>query len=147
MTFTYGNDPANSNRDAVRVLLNDVTESTALLTDETVAWLLSAHPNVWYAAAAGADMLAAQNASSVSEKQVGDLKVKYGAGDIAAQWSSRAAELRRLGAVKGFKAYSGGISIADKDSQESDSDWDRPGVSLGMHSATESQSTSGRWDF
>ena len=150
MTFTYTNDPANSNRDAVRVLINDITESSNSLSDETIAWLLAQNSNVWYAAADGADMFASLYAGDVTEKQVGDLKVKVGGGDPVARWRQRADDLRAKGAIKGFTAYSGGISIADKNSELEDSDRLPDQAYIGQHDNHDtgaSSSTSGRWDF
>lgn len=150
MTFTYSNDPSNSNRDAVRVLVNDTTETTNSITDETITWLLEVNGNVWYAAADAAELFASVYANAVSEKQVGDLKVKSGGGDPAARWRERATDLRAKGGVKGFTAYSGGISIADKDAELADSDRPADQAWVGMHDDTDygaSNSTSGRWRF
>ncbi len=128
-------------------MLDDRTETTDSLSDETIAWLLGQHSNVWYAAAAGADIIGASFTSSVSEKQVGDLKIKTGAGDPAKQYKTLAESLRRQAAVNGFGAYSGGISRSDKDAQREDTDWDRGSAEIGMHDNPNANSTSGVWRF
>ena len=152
MSFTFTNDPASSNRDAIRILLNDTAgpEGSEALSDETIAWLLTENSSVYYAAAAGADAIASQFTSSVSEKQVGDLRTKKGGGDPAAQYVKLAASLRSQAAIKGFKAYSGGISISDKTSQLDDTDRLPDDAAIGMHDnedGTLAGSTSGRWNF
>ena len=149
MSFTFINDPANVERDAVRVLINDTSETSNSLSDETIAWLLSEHSNVWYAAAAGCDIFASTYASAVTEKQVGDLKLKAGAGDPAKQWHEMAKRYRTQAAVKGFKAYSGGISIADAETELSDSDRPSDQAAVGMHDNIEdgASSTGERWWF
>ena len=52
MTWTYGNDPTNSSRDAVRYLVGDTDSNLAFVTDEEIAWALSQNSNNAYAAAA-----------------------------------------------------------------------------------------------
>jgi hypothetical protein len=147
VSFTFINDPANVDRDKVRVLINDTSETTNSLSDETIAWLLSEHSNVWYAAAAACDLFAGTYASAVSEKQVGDLKLKTGAGDPAKQWHDMAKRYRTQAAVKGFKAYSGGISISDADSELADSDRPADQATVGMHDNDGGGSTGARWWF
>jgi hypothetical protein len=150
MSFTFTNDPANSDRDALRILVNDRTETGHDLSDETIAWLLTENGNVYYAAAQAAEIIGSQYTSSVAEKQVGDLKIKRGdsSGDVAGKYKQLAQDLRRQGGIAGFNAFSGGISIADKDDELSDSDRPQDEAAVGMHDAVAvAASTSGRWDF
>ncbi len=133
--MSYGGDPANSNTDAVRALLRDTSTSAPLLTDNEVSWLVADYPSVHYAAAAGADMIAGGKTESVTLKRVGDLTLQKGGSKvgIAMEYRSLAKQLRLTAATRGVKPYTGGISIADKDSIEGDTDWDRPAAKIGMH--------------
>ena len=147
--MVYGGDPANSNNDAVRALLGDTSTSTALLSDSEVSWLVASHPNVYYTAAVGADMLFANNATSVTSKKVGDLSLVLGGGaGGATNYKQLGEELRLTAARMGVKGYAGGISVSDKDTQIGDTDWDRSEIELGMHDYdTASNSTSGVMNF
>ena len=51
MTWTYGNDPENSERDAVRLLVGDTNTNDQLVTDEEVQYALSQSRTVPGAAA------------------------------------------------------------------------------------------------
>jgi len=146
--MAYGGDPANSNNDAVRALLGD-TSSTALLSDNEVAWLVASHPNVYYAASVGADMLFAKNAEAVVSKKVGDLSLLKGdaSGGVARNYKTLGEQLRLTAARMGVKGFAGGISVSDKDTQVGDSDWDNPGIGLGMHDYDTANSTSGVMSF
>jgi len=143
--MVYGGDPAGSDNDAVRALLGDTSTSTALLSDSEVSWLVAQHANVYYAASVGADMLFANNANAVVSKKVGDLALMTGSvsGGVSLNYQQLSAELRATAARLGVAPFAGGISIADKDTQIGDSDWDNPDISLGMHDYDTANSTSG----
>lgn len=141
MSFTYTNDPANSDRDAVRVMLDDTVEASEKLSDETIAWLLDSYSNVWFAGAAGAELIGGQQSAAVNMTRVGDLQITSGAGNIGGQYRDLAKRLREQGLRKGVAPYAGGISVADKESQEDDTDWDRTPVKLGIHDNPGNSST------
>ena len=133
--FTFTNSPATSNRDAVRVLVNDTTETGHALSDATIAWLLSSHSSLWFAAAAAAELIAGQFSADVTEKQVGDLRLKKGGAgsDPATQYRMLAKHLRTRGALLGAKGpFSGGISQTENTNALSDSDYERPRFAVGM---------------
>lgn len=140
-TWTYSGDPRSSPRDAVRFLIRDTNEADQHLSDEEIAFLLGASGNnPWRAAVLGADRLAAdyaaRSASGVSQKTVGPLSISYSFSEAAQSFREIGADLRRqaaLGFGSAFAAYSGGISKADKDSAEADTDWDQPYFTSGMH--------------
>ncbi len=144
MTFTFTNDPANSNRDAVRVLVDDRTESGHRLSDETIAWLLTSEANLWYAAAAAADTLASQFADAVTTKQVGDLRLTKGdnVGNVAGSYRTLAARLRRTAAMNGAAPFSGGIGKAANRTANDDTDWAKPQFAVAMHDNPPSASVS-----
>jgi hypothetical protein len=130
MSFTYGNNPGGSNRDAVRFLLRDTTETGHLLSDEEITWLLAQRSNVYFAAAMGASTIVAKYGAEV-DRTIGDLRIA-GGGEKVTNYRNLAAELRRLGAT-GAVPYTGGISKSDKNTADADTDWSRGSFQVGMH--------------
>lgn len=128
--MTYSGDPAASTTDAVRFLLNDTTNvvATEELTDTEIEWLLAETGNVYSASAMGARKLGAKYAGTADSKSVGPLSISRSGSsqrwyDLAKQLESKA----KLGlAGVALQPFSGGISSADKETQESDTDWDKP---------------------
>lgn len=129
MSFTFTNNPENTPRDLVRILVNDTAEGSEKVSDETIAWALSSQPSSLLAAAAVADVIAGQFAEQISKKQVGDLALWYA--DQAGHYRSLAKTLRLQG-VSGAKPYTGGISISDKQAKESDTDRPLPAFAIGQ---------------
>lgn len=133
MAFTYGEDPANSNRDAVRFLLRDTEESTAAFNDAEIEWLLLQKPNVYRAAALGARTKAAEANDDVASKTVGSLTLTYS--ERATKWLDLAESLESQadkGIGSSFAPYSGGISKTDKELIASDEDMTEPDFYRGM---------------
>lgn len=151
MTWTFTNNPANSNRDLVRILISDTNTNSQLLSDEYIAYTLSVKPNAYLAAELCAKTLinstAAASAylnSNVTKKKVGDLELTYGGGGgggSAADHYRSLAKSLRLEAAMSVTPYSGGISVDDKANQRQDEDWDRPAFERGMHDNPNSLST------
>lgn len=138
MTFTYGGDPANSNLEAVRFLLGDTVDATHVFEDEEINWALAENGNIYFAAALVADLAVAQfsggSESNVKTKTVGALSISYADKEKADEYRKMAASLRVKGALNSvIVPYSGGISIDDKETQEADTDWDKPYFTRGMH--------------
>ena len=136
MVWTYSGDPAASDLDAVRFLLGDTVEASAIFQDEELEWVLTQASNVYIAAS-----IAAESAASAFEGAAGDVKTKT-VGALSISYDSEKAEkyrklsrqLRFQGALHStIVPYSGGISKADKETQEDDTDWVRPNFSIGMH--------------
>ena len=91
MAFTYTNDPTNDTTDRVRFLLQDTVSTTAILSDEEIAYLLATWTDPVEAARAGAQVIAANFARQADySKSVGDLS-------LSETYSSRAAEYREIG--------------------------------------------------
>lgn len=124
MSVTFGNDPAGSNRDAIRILIHD---TTGRLSDETIAYFLASEPSVWYAAAMCCDTLAAQQGGKTS-LTVGDLSIGYSAGE----YKSLSKSFRIRGSLAAVP-FAGGISQSDKDTETSDTDRVGPSFTIGMH--------------
>ena len=119
MSFTYTANPSTGTtagrRDAVRLLSKDVSSGSALFADSEIAFFLSHYSNnVFRAAALGARNLAARTAES---KSVGDLSIS----GFGKSWRDVAAEYE-LYADKRVSNYVGGISIADKQAAETNTD-------------------------
>ena len=96
MTFTYTGDPAGSNRDKVRFLLQDTVSADANLTDEEIAYLLSVwNGNVYDAAIAGAEIIAGNYAHKTNySRSIGDLSISESYGASAAEFRALAQSLR-----------------------------------------------------
>ena len=127
MAFTYSGDPASSNRDAVRFLLDDTNSTAAEFQDAKVAWMLAQKPNVYRAAAQGARRRATQATEGVASKTVGGLTLTYS--ERATKWLDIAESLEaqaNKGAGGAIAPYSGGISKIDKELVASDDDFDKP---------------------
>lgn len=143
MTATYSGDPALSNRDAVRFLIRDTDTANAKVSDEEIDWLLSEANNGIYAAAiqAAESVVAsymAQTATAtggVKTKTVGALSLsKTPPSEIVKEYRGIVGDLRRRMALNTpFVPYAGGISVADKDVNNSDTDWDKPAFTRKMH--------------
>lgn len=69
MTYSYGGDPANSTKDAVRFLVGDTDSSEWFLSDEEIAWLDSqwSHKgSVYFTASVAAEAIASKLAREIS---------------------------------------------------------------------------------
>lgn len=119
MTWTYNNDPGNSDRDALRLTIGDISEDEPQLTDEELAYMLTAEGSVLGAAVAAVRVLQAVNAKAV-DKAVGDLKISYS--QRAAQYASLLKQLEARSAIRLGRPFAGGLSIAQKDAQKANTD-------------------------
>jgi len=78
MTFTYSGDPSTSTRNYVRFLLNDVTSTDALFSDEEITYVITEWSGDAYEAARElAEILIARFArlADSTSKSVGDISV------------------------------------------------------------------------
>lgn len=124
MSATFGNNPAGSNRDLVRILIND---TTGLLSDETINYFLTSEPNVWYAAAMCAETIGGQQSQS-GDMTVGDLSIRR----VVSEYRNLAKQLRSRGS-RGAVPFAGGLTLSDKDTEKTDTDRVPPAFSIGMH--------------
>ena len=122
--MAYGGNPSGDNSDAVRLLVGDISTSTAreYLTDTDYDYFVAQTPNLYAAGALAANSLAALFGGSGSEKKVGDLSIKRA---DAAYYRDLAKQLQRMSALQSAP-YAGGISQSDKASVESDTDRVKP---------------------
>ena len=124
MSVTFGNRPANSNLDLVRILIND---TTGRLSDETINYFLASEASVWYAAALCAETIGGQLSQS-GDITVGDLSIRR----TVNEYRSLAKTLRQRGS-RGAVPFAGGISISAKNTERAASDRVVPAFSVGMH--------------
>lgn len=115
--------------DAAIVILYEYAE----LADETITAILALQPNAYQAAATCAENLAGRYANLV-DRQVGDLRASYS--QRAKQWLELAGRLRSAASRASLALatpYAGGISIADKLAQESNTDRVAPAFTRNLH--------------
>jgi len=129
MSFSYSGDPSASDKDAVRFLIRDTVASTKEFEDEEIAYMLTTKGDVRSAAILALKTLAAKYATAV-DKAVGDLRLSLSQKyehyvDLIRQYEKEAV----LVAVP----YAGGISVADKDTYEQDSDRVKPRFTKSLH--------------
>lgn len=112
MTFTFGNAPATSVIDAVRVLTGDTTDPGHLLEDETIDWMddLWGHKgNVYFVASKAAESIASKMAREVSFSAdgqtvaLGELQQKFA--ELAMSLWGQAEELLAAGS----EVFAGGM--------------------------------------
>ena len=136
MTATYINDPENRPIDTVRFEVDDRDTDNAALSDEEIQYLIDNSNHILLACAAAADAIGAKYASEVESKQVGDLRIAYGSGGVAASYGALA-KMLRLRAVRkaGASLYAGGLSKAAKTTVALDTDRVQSEFTVGMDDA------------
>lgn len=133
--WTYTGQPADSNTDAVRFLMGDTDPSDKLVGDEEIAFALTNEGDIFAAASLVCDHLAARFAREADTSVGGE--IQRALSQRSAAFAARAKELRtKLTRRAGF--YAGGISIADRDTNEDDTDWARGGIQRGQFTNNES---------
>ena len=78
MSCSYSGDPASSDNDAVRFLLQDTDCTSNIFEDEEIAWVLTQEANIYMAAACLLDTAVNQSSGSLASKKVGDLSLAFG---------------------------------------------------------------------
>ena len=131
MSFTYTGDPENSTLEKTRFLLQDTDSDTAELTDAEINSLLTDNgSNAVRAAIAGCEILIAKY-SRKADRSIGDLSISYS--QIGGNYRKLLTVLRTRAAMSVFTPYAGGISVSDKQSNESDTDRMKGSFRVGMH--------------
>lgn len=134
--MAYTGNPTTVNRDAVRLLVGDISTSTSAeyLANGDYDFFIAEGGNNYVAAQLAANSLAAlfmgsaasAGAGGFVEKQVGDLRLKKAdATQLANSYRQLAQKLSRMAASK-VAPYAGGIGISDKREVEDDSDRVKP---------------------
>ena len=130
MTWTYTNDPANVQRDAVRLLIQDTDSTDALVSDEEIAYFLAKGGSD-----IGAAYLAALSVSAkfgrLADERTGEIEVKWS--QRSRSYAALAADLKKQIIMYAAPVpYAGGISISDIDTRRSNTDRTAEAFSLGI---------------
>lgn len=121
MSFSY--DPSQSeDKDRVRFLVQDTTETSAKFQDEEIAVVVNSEANIYMAAAMLCDMLVSRS-GGVKYKRIGDLGISYDP-QFYMMLGNR---LRSRGSGHQVP-YAGGINTADKTSQQDDTATTQPSI-------------------
>jgi hypothetical protein len=122
---------ANSALYQVRRLIGDVLNSDQQMQDEEILWSISQNGNVYMAAAECCRSLSAQFARMVDTVQ-GELHTLYG--QRTRNYLAMANKFDGIGMTRGSfsMAYAGGISMADKQARNEDTDRVPPQFNIGM---------------
>lgn len=133
MTWSYSGDPSQSDKDAVRFLIQDTDENDQQMSDEEINWLLTENGSSRNTAVAACRVLAARYAGKV-DKAVGDLRLS-----LSQKHQHYLALIKELksGVTLTAVPYAGGISVADKTSYEDDSDRVNPAFRRDLHAYNE----------
>lgn len=131
MTTTYSNNPSGDQIDAIRLLIGDTVVATAALTDEELQYYLDTAGNLYLAAAYAVEAIMSAQGGGITSKQVGDLKVTYGGPGGASGLAALAKTLRARAARTSGTPYAGGISVADSDAIEAETDRTDPSFVVG----------------
>lgn len=133
MTWTYV-DPALDPKDAVRLNIGDTDESNPLFSDEEINYVLTGEDNPYAAGAQLADMAAARFAREVDKSSDGD---SISSSQRFKHFKELAEQLRaeavRTGAAAVGAPFIGGISYADKEEREADTDRIPTAVRTNVH--------------
>lgn len=135
MTWTYTvTDLATSAKDQVRRMIGDVISSDQQIADEEILFAISQRSSVYGAAADCCRYIAAQfsrKADLVTQGAGGSLKTNYS--QQARAYAAMAATFEGKSAMfGGALPYAGGISAADKNNNENDTDRVAPQFNIGM---------------
>lgn len=122
MAWTYTNDPvltgsAAQQRDAVRFLAQENDTLKQRVSDEEIAFALANEANPYMAAAMVAESVATRLSGNATTKTVGATTITRDAG----YYRQLASELRARGSSHQMP-YVGGISVADKQALEENTD-------------------------
>lgn len=122
---------ATSSLMQVRRLIGDVIQGDQQFADEEINWQLSENGSNIYLTGAECCRLLATKYSRDVDLVEAELRKSYAQRSTA--YSKRALELdQRANLVGGGAPYAGGISISDKQSQESNADRVPPQFNIGM---------------
>jgi hypothetical protein len=130
--MSYFGNPGSSHLDAVRFYIGDTDPDNEILSDDEITALLTeTGDQPFLAAALAAEAIAARYARRV-DKSVGDLHISNS--QLSKQYRDLASQLRSRATLSGAAApYAGGISIADKQTVEANTDRVQPIFRRNLH--------------
>lgn len=121
MAFTYSGDPASSDRDLVRFLIGDVTSTSALYQDAEIDAIIATAASPHWAAVSLVDTAIARFAYK-ADRSIDGLSVRYSS--VVSSLKTlrealvRQAETATSGGRPGAAIYIGGLSEAERDTDE-----------------------------
>ena len=130
MAWTYGGDPADNERDAVRFLIGDKDDNRQLLSDEEIAWELEQRGDVHLAASSCCIAIAADFSRKVDRTW----------STVSGSFSQQAEAYRKLakdllkeaGRAGVMEPYVGGAKVGDVESAREDDSRVQPRFRRGM---------------
>lgn len=128
--FSYSGDPRKSDKDKVRFLIGDTDANDPQLGDSEILYALESEGNAFRAGVACAVALAAKF-SRLTDESVGDVSKSYS--KRAEAYRELAKDLRRRNAERGVVPYAGGISVAEKEAVEQNTDRVDPAFTRDLH--------------
>lgn len=121
MPWTYLGPTTDAGK--VRLLIGDTEATDPQLQDEEITWFLSEAGNVYGAAVAACEALAAKYARHVNRSVAGAGGLSVSAGDRAQHYRDLAETIQtRARKARRPMPFAGGISDAQKDAVEADPD-------------------------
>ncbi len=138
MAWSYEPSTAPSDKNAVRLTIGDTSSSDPLMEDEEITYLLSVHGGITFTSAQCCDNIAAKF-SRDADLMEGTFRIT--ASQMARAYERQAVRLRKQGAL-GAPPYAGGISISDKDVDESNTDVPVPSFRIDMFAHRQQTSSS-----
>lgn len=130
MAWSYSGNPGSSLKDEVRFLLQDTDDCEQLMSDGEIEYLLASEGSALKGAIRGIEILMTKYATWTDEK-VGQVSVSFS--QRVENLGKVLEQLRRRLGLRGAVPYAGGISVADKQSQEADGDRVSPSFTRHMH--------------
>lgn len=127
MTWSYTGDPSSSDKDTVRFLIGDTDTSSEQLSDEEIAYLITEHGSAQAAAIAGCEALQAKYARQADQK-TGDISISYS--QLSKHYQQLATTIRNRLSILATP-YAGGISYADRETDNTDTDRVDPAFEVG----------------
>jgi plasmid stabilization system protein ParE len=132
VTWTYGGNPAESPRDAVRFHAGLTDKNDQLVSDEEIAFtLVEAGADEYEAAARLANHLAAVFARLAESEQLGRRKEEYG--DRSAKYASLAGSIRAEAGGTAAAPLVPQIRVADRDAALADTTRTPTQFTVGIH--------------
>lgn len=128
MSWSYSGDPTSSTKDWIRWRLGLTNSADKLQSDAEIAAALSEYGDKRLAAAKVAETIAGTYARRV-DTTMGKMRIAHS--QRVAQWQGLATSLRAEVAVS-VAPWAGGVSVADKEAQQADTDRVKPAFAVGM---------------
>lgn len=122
--FTYSGNPQGNLKDQVRFLIGDTDNEDPILLDGEINWLLSQYNNSPMNTAIRACEMIVAKFSRQADETVGQVKISFS--QRAKTYLTTQNMLRQRLAMEDCAPYSGGISKADKLTNEQNTDRVRP---------------------